>query len=208
MNTNAIGKRFLEQVRWNDEPIPVLHPEDAMLRAEELRSEGVQKILLCVDEDSEAIRALSPRFVSDQERHEKCEQIAERIQTLASHFEVWVGLTVEELCPGGLDPSDGIALAQGFEKAGAKAIVASSGTRDFMPLKNRRETQQKNSPDALKAAQWPEPWLSTALWLVGRVQVPVYAQGPVAKPAMSLAFAKAHGLAGVIDSSAICPSSS
>lgn len=166
-----------------------------------------QRVVLCVDEDSQAIKALSPRFADEASRKNAAQVIASAIRVLSVGHECLVALTIEELCPGGLDASDGIELAQLFVDAGAAAIIASGGTLDFPALKIRRPTQLKPERQTTREV-WPETWLSSALWLVGRVRVPVYAQGIVSDLAHTLPAASRLGLAGVIDVSVKHPSSS
>ncbi len=140
---------------------------------------------LSVDEDGPLAKLASPRT-------SPLPDIQSRIAALLQHFEAGLGvaLTVEELCPGGLDPTDGILIAQAFEKAGAQFIIASGGTADFPVLKNRRSTKtQKNSNHA---------WLASACWLIGRVKIPVFAQGTFEESADIIHQAKVCGLSGLV----------
>ena len=117
--------------------------------------------------------------------------IEARIEALLRYFKNGgIALTVEELCPGGLDPTDGILIAQAFEKAGAQFIIASGGTADFPALKNRRLTKtQKDSNHA---------WLSSACWLIGRVNIPILAQGHFEDSEEIRHRAKVCGLSGLV----------
>lgn len=140
---------------------------------------------LSVDEDGPLAKLASPRTST-------LPNIEARIEALLKNFkpELGVALTVEELCPGGLDPTDGILIAQAFEQAGAKFIIASGGTADFPALKNRRSTQmQKDSNYA---------WLSSACWLVGKVNIPVFAQGSFENTEEIKHRAKVCGLSGLV----------
>ena len=121
-------------------------------------------LFLSVDEDGPLAKLASPRT-------SKLPDLDSRIIALLKEFEPGQGvaLTVEELCPGGLDPTDGILIAQAFEKAGAAFIIASGGTADFPALKVRKSTKTQKEPN--------HAWLSSACWLIGRVSIPVYAQG-------------------------------
>jgi hypothetical protein len=142
---------------------------------------------LSVDEDGELAKIASPRTSPYPD-------FQSRVDALLVHLKPGQGvaLTVEELCPGGLDPTDGIAIAQAFEKAGAKFIIASGGTKDFPALKYRRTTQTS------KAENYP--WLASAHWLIGRVNIPVYAAGPFELPAPEelIQEAKTCGFAGLV----------
>ncbi|MES2504646.1 MAG: hypothetical protein V4534_07200 [Myxococcota bacterium] len=121
---------------------------------------------LSIDEDGPLAKMASPR-TSD------LPDVDSRIEALLEAWEPGrtrgIALTVEELCPGGLDPTDGILIAQAFEKAGAAFIIVSAGTADFPVLKYRRSTQTQKQPN--------HAWLASACWLVGKVSIPVYAQG-------------------------------
>lgn len=162
----------------------------------QLFDQGFSKIALSVDEDSAAIKSLSPRFSDEDSRKRAQEQIGNAFRNCAALGPTLVALTVEELCPGGLDPTDGIALAHHFVACGASGIIASGGTQDFLPLKMRRPTSLK---EGTKAEHWPETWLSSALWLVGKVDMPIYAQGHVTHREETLAFATSAGLSGIIN---------
>lgn len=139
---------------------------------------------LSVDEDSALAKLASPRTSS-------LPNIESRIQALLEKFEGGgLALTVEELCPGGLDATDGILIAQAFEKASATFIIASGGTADFPALKYRRSTQTlKDSNHA---------WLSSACWLINRVNIPVLAQGYFQDTPELRNQAKACGLSGLV----------
>lgn len=127
------------------------------------RTQFPEKFLV-LDEDGPLARLLSPRT-------SELPTVEARIAAALKEFKTGMGiaLTVEELCPGGLDPADGILIAQAFEQAGARFVIASGGTADFPVLKFRRETHIQKSGTY--------PWLASACWLIGRVQIPVYAQG-------------------------------
>jgi hypothetical protein len=140
---------------------------------------------LSVDEDGPLAKLASPRT-------SPLPDIGARIAALLEKFTPGQGLalTVEELCPGGLDPTDGILMAQAFEKAGAKFIIASGGTADFPALKNRRSTKtQKDSNHA---------WLASACWLIGKVKIPVLAQGYFEMSEDLVYQAKVCGLSGLV----------
>lgn len=118
---------------------------------------------LSIDEDGPLAKLASPRTST-------LPNLQSRIETLLTHFHhPGIALTIEELCPGGLDASDGILIAQAFERAGAQFIIASGGTQDFPALKYRRSTR------VLKENN--HAWMSSAAWLLGRVKIPVIAQG-------------------------------
>lgn len=147
--------------------------------------ENFPKPFLPVDEDGILAKLASPRTSN-------LPDLETRITALLEYFKPGQGvaLTVEELCPGGLDPTDGILIAQAFEKAGAQFIIASGGTADFPVLKYRRDTQIQKTPN--------HAWLSSACWLMGRVKIPVFAQGYFEESEELLHQAKACGLSGLV----------
>ncbi len=146
------------------------------------------KPFLAIDEDNTLIRLASPRTSS-------LPNLKSRIRTLIKHLKPGSGvaLTIEELCPGGLDLTDGLLIAKAFEKSGAKFIIISSGTIDFPSLKNRKMTK-------LSIKKMNYIWLASACFLVGRIFIPIYAQGNFDLPIKRslLRRAKACGLSGLI----------
>ncbi|MBH1988595.1 MAG: hypothetical protein I8H75_03845 [Myxococcaceae bacterium] len=140
-----------------------------------------------LDEGGELAQIFSPRTSCFQ-------TLDERLHFAMRSFKMGMGiaLCVEELCPGGLDPTDGIRIAQAFERAGARFVIASGGTSDFLALKDRRMTRIQKDPN--------HAWLASACWLIGRVAVPVYAQGYFdEEPDPSLMDqAKVSGLSGLV----------
>jgi hypothetical protein len=101
-------------------------------------------------------------------------------------------LVVEDLCPRGLDATDGIAIARAFVGQGARRIYAAAGTDALPPLRRRvKGTHESDPRHAARAA------LASAAWLVGRVDAEVVAVVPRGAPDL-LADAVALGLAGVV----------
>lgn len=75
-------------------------------------------------------------------------------------------LTVEDLAPGGLDATAGLAFARrAIAVAGATRVFAGGGTAAFDPLWSRRKGQSLDRSGL---------GLASAGWLVGRVDVPVH----------------------------------
>lgn len=156
--------------------------------ATHLRRHGADALVLSMDDDGLLATTLSPRTHPSRtpaERLSLVMQVLSSVQRTGVHLAV--ALTVEELCPHGLDPTDGIAIAQALDAQGVEAIVASGGTRSFAPL-HRREA----------ATIVDDPCLATAAWLVGRTRVPVWAQGPAPEPLRAHRQAQSSGMAGIV----------
>lgn len=103
-----------------------------------------------------------------------------------------VALTVDELCPNGIDATDGIAIARALVAQGAKRIYAGGGTDALAPLKWRvKGTYDRPLHHAANAA------LASVLWLVGRVDAEVIAVVPIDAPGL-YEKARAFGLHGVV----------
>lgn len=149
---------------------------------------------LCVDNDGPLQQMMSSRTnpgVSFDERLDSLEQIFK--EELSRTPNLGVALVVEELCPGGLDATDGIAIAKRMEQAGAAFIIASGGTKDFPALKWRRETRLRYD-----AGYVSESWMASPLWLMGQVKIPVFAQGPFKDWEQARVLAKQLGFRGLI----------
>ncbi|MBI1949069.1 MAG: hypothetical protein HYS27_25500 [Deltaproteobacteria bacterium] len=141
--------------------------------------------VLAVDDDGLLQAALSPRTGGADDR-------ARLARLLAVHRAcgpVDVALCVEELCPGGLDATDGIEAARALAAQGAGTIYASGGTRAFGPLFHRTKGGSEGDP-ALA--------LASAAWLVGRVSARVVAVVWRGEPGALLPPARALGLGGVV----------
>jgi len=148
-------------------------------------------LVLRADDDGPLQQMMSPR-TNPMLLEQRIEMIMDELQ-----IGIGVALTVEELCPGGMDATDGIAFAKAFEEAGASFLIASGGTNDFPALKHRRRTQIKDErPDVLLES--PEPWLASAAWLVPHVKIPVFAQGEPDNLDNALRLAEQLGLKGIV----------
>lgn len=151
-------------------------------------------VMLGLDNDSLLHQALSPRNAQALVE-ERVENIQEFMALLKEYGGAWgAALTVEELCPGGTDASDGIFIAQHLEQSGAQIIIASAGTKDFPALKWRRKPKIKNDANRFSS---PESWLASAAWLVGKVQVPVLADGVPDDLDTALKYAEQLGIYGL-----------
>ncbi len=168
--------------------------------AEAAQKAGYQIAVLSADEDGLLHQLLSPRFHQNLSFQSRLEIMLRLIQAIQKWIpRVGVALTVEELCPGGLDATDGIEIALAMEAAGVAFILANAGTRDFPALKNRRPTKLKNEEANLPDNQ--EVNLASSLWLVGRVTIPVFAQSDRVFVDDIAGIAKECGLAGIVSMS-------
>jgi hypothetical protein len=100
-------------------------------------------------------------------------------------------VVIEDLAPGGLDATAGVALARALATAaGSTTLLATGGTAHLAPLHQR--TKGTATDDV-------GHFLASAAWCVGRVPWPVVAVGAsTASDATLVARARRFGLAGVV----------
>lgn len=169
-------------------------------------------VILAIDDDHFLQQMASPRFV-DEERREKdsrarIAQVTQwyrvvldgyhRIQTEKQQKKtaIPVAVCIEELCPGGYDPTDGVVLTQSVcqvakEMCGQEMpyLLATGGSFALPALRIRNKGVFVDDDD------W---WQASAAWLLGRVAVPVLACGPSVHPQVSQERAVAIGLSGMV----------
>ncbi len=158
---------------------------DAFLHAAAVVRAAGRTIALGVDDDGLLQGAWSPRTggAPDGNRLER---------VLAVHRAIGPSdalLCVEELCPGGVDATDGIEAARALVAQGATTIYASAGTRAFAPLLTRVKGDTVGDPALV---------LASAAWLVGRVAARVVAVVPRGDRTELLPRARALGLDDVL----------
>lgn len=150
---------------------------------------------LGVDDDGLLQAALSPGAASALR---DSDDDARRARVLAVHraasrgagAAVDVVLVVEELCPRGLDPTDGIAAARALVAQGARRIYASAGTEALPALKHREKGHTSSGAlVALWSAAWLPPRLGPDVEVVAVLPAP--AGG-------ALELAARQGLAGIV----------
>jgi hypothetical protein len=150
--------------------------------ARRVRAAG-HAVVVAVDGDGLLHAALSP--LQSPSRPERV------LEVLAACAPCTPLLTIEDLAPGGLDASAGVAFAvAAIEAAKAPMLIATGGTAWLLPLLERRKGR---SVDQTGLA------LASAGWCVGRVAVPVV--GVVRDDVdvdVALAAARRLGLAGVV----------
>ena len=158
---------------------------DAYAQAAAVVRAAGRALALGVDDDGLLQSALSPRTGGAT--------AADRLgRVLAIHRAVGpidAALCVEELCPGGLDATDGIEVARALVAQGARTIYASAGSRAFPPLLTREKGESVGDP-ALA--------LPSAAWLVGRVAARVVAVVPRGNRTELLPRARSLGLDDVL----------
>jgi hypothetical protein len=191
---------------WGKDPVPNFSWSEKQFQqivsvyekyAKAAKETNYGTVVLGADEDGLLHRLLSPRFyqqLSSASRLEIVVGLFKAIQKWIPH--VGVALVIEELCPGGLDATDGIEIALALQKAGASFILANAGTHDFPALKNRKPTKIKNEENNLPVNQ--EVNLASSLWLVGRISIPIFAQSDRVFVDDIIVIAKKCGLAGIV----------
>lgn len=175
--------------------------EQHIKSAEKLADMGFDHLAIALDNDGIWQKWLSPRFTSAD--------FESRIKPLCSLFlniskiipNLSVFLTIEELAPGGMDATDGIKIAQTLEEHGLKNIIVSSGTKDFMPLYDRRITHKKISMSDNFYSN--EPALASALWVLEHTSLNVFCAAFFDNKEKALAIAQKLGLSGLIEKAPI-----
>lgn len=170
--------------------------KEHLAAAIKLKKRGFNRLVIGADEDGAWQKILSPRF--------NAAKIEERMVDLLASFqllsavidEVWVLLNVEELSPGGMDATDGVLIAQALESLGLKNIIASSGSKDFPPLYDRRCTEKKS--DQQQDFRSHEPDLAASCWLLQHTGLKVWALAQVDDEDHALFLARSIGLSGLI----------
>lgn len=156
---------------------------------------GAKHFALATHGDGWWQKFLSPRFNSCS-INERIKPLIDLYQQLkAIDHNVKVFLTVEELAPGGLDATDGVAIAKALYDAGLREIIATCGSKDFPALFFRRATLKKTSEHNFYSN---EPTLASALWLTRETKLKVYCAGFFEDEARAEELATSLGIAGII----------
>lgn len=165
--------------------------------AQALVNQGITSIVLAIDNDGFFHQAISPRH-STRSVLERAQPLFDLYDAITAVIpDIKVLLNVEDLSAGGLDAYDGILIAQAFEQRGLKEIIACSGSREFMPLFNRRQTRKKN--DQAEDFYSAEPQLAAGLWLKEHTKLKVQVIASFSDREMATSLAKELGFSGVID---------
>lgn len=128
----------------------------------QLYDRGFTYIVLAADEDGFIHQSLSPRYSAQDLFRRMSFLVNLYVKLRAINKNIMVLLPIEDLAPGGLDPSDGLAITNNLYDLGLREIITTSGTRQFMPLYKRQITKEKiGSPHYL----CHEPYLASSLWL-------------------------------------------
>ncbi|MFZ9889186.1 MAG: hypothetical protein ACO3JL_16960, partial [Myxococcota bacterium] len=150
---------------------------------------GCHHVLVDAADDGLLAATLSPLGNPGASLDARSMHLARVVEGIASTgMAVGVVLTVEELAPSGLSPAEGITIGQRAVTHGASFLVVRAGTAR-LAARWSRETRMGED----------ETWMASALWLRGRVGVPVWAAGPIGDLAVARSIAGDAGLAGVID---------
>lgn len=189
-----LGPEAIVNVRWGRAPVALNDSGWASVTAQyvhaatHLQKLGAHTQILSLDDDGLLASTISPRTHPSRLLAEKIAIVLDLVRAVKkTGVTLAVALTLEELCPHGLDATDGIRVALALESAGIEALFISGGTRTLEHLRRR---------DA--ATILDDPFLSTAAWLVGRTSLPIWAQGPAPDPMRAFSRAKEAGLAGIV----------
>ena len=157
-----------------------------------LVAQGFKHVILGADADGLLASAMQRQSPRAQELQERVLSLFHVVKGVVP--DVGVALCVEDCAPGGNDATDGTHWAKTFEKAGASYLIASGGSWAFPPLKERKVTQAKGEvPVAHNQA-----WMASPAWLLGQVEIPVYACGPAQEVAPAQKAATEAGFAGLV----------
>ncbi len=163
-------------------------------------SGGISRMTIAADNDGALHKLISLRNTQDiMTRAAPLFDLYEAIARSVPQLDVI--LTVEDLSPGGIDATDGVAMARELAHRGLKAIIATAGSRDFPPLFDRRATQKK--PAQHDEFVSGEPALASALWLVEHTSLDVYGYAFLDDRENAINLARDLGLKGVIEKARI-----
>jgi 2,4-dienoyl-CoA reductase-like NADH-dependent reductase (Old Yellow Enzyme family) len=161
-----------------------------------LKKAGYSRCVIGADNDGYLQKLLSPRFKT-QDIHERMTALVAIYQEVSKVItDTWVALTIEELAPGGFDATDGISVAQKLENLGLKNLIISSGTRDFLPLYERRFTKKKRPEHEDFDSR--EPALSSSLWVLEHTNLAIWVLAFFQDYARAHELAKKIGVSGII----------
>lgn len=165
--------------------------------AKALKNAGFNRLVLAADDDGFWIRLCS--FKNNcLAIEERCHGLLQCFSALKNEIdELLVQLCVEELSPGGMDATDGIFIAQQLEQLGLKKIIATSGSKDFLPLYLRRPPHQKASQKENFSSHEPE--MAAALWLIQATTLEVFSLAKISDWTMAKKLALNLGLSGIIN---------
>jgi len=165
------------EIKKNEKMLQIIYENDYQTDMnatfKKLRDMGISRVGIASSHDSIFQKFLSPRYDS-RGLHTRMAPLLETVKAAKNYFEdVFVSLCVEELAPNGFDATEGIAVAKELVKCDVRDIIASSGTRDFFPLYERRRTQKKFEEDGEFFSNLP--YLSSSLWLIQNIEARIWA---------------------------------
>lgn len=157
-NQNSVDNFMKHNLSKDKLPI-LFYPNDADIETVISAHEQALKkltdypITIALDDNSAILEYLS--FRTNLSFEKKCLHI----KKLFSH-NISVILTVEELMPKGIDPYEGVMIAKFLASCGVKKNIASSGSKKFLLLYDRKKTTPKN-----QELEICEPKIACGLWL-------------------------------------------
>jgi hypothetical protein len=152
-----------------------------------LVARGATAVVLSIDSCGLLASALSPRTNPLSREAERIDRVSSFAHALADGpVPLGIALTVEERMPGGIDARLGIDTARACVAAGATFIIAGIATGSI----------DREAPVLVDTG---DPVNASAAWLVGRVDVPVFASGTTTDVARAAHRARAFGLVGFVD---------
>lgn len=116
--------------------------------------------------------------------------ISIRIYHLLSYFKrnhCGIFLTINDLCPDGLDLTDAILIIKSFEIAGVKFIIINIGINNFLIPKRKQDSNNA--------------WLSSIAYLIENTSTPIYASGNFELTPQLIITAKRCGVYGLVHTS-------
>lgn len=150
----------------------------------QLAARGARSFCLSIDDGGLLAAALSPRTNPLADGETRIGRIVDVARALVELGPVAVALTVEERAPQGIDATLGIATARALAAVGVRHIVASRDAAGIV-----------DEPVDLDTG---DPAIASAAWLVGRVDVPVFAQLQTNDPGRAARRAAAAGASGLV----------
>lgn len=159
-NENCSPEKYLAQVKAD---------------ADTLGKFGAKTVVIAADRDSLLMQYLSPR--SSSSSLEWFEALQSALTALKeANFFVGCAICIDELCPGGIDLTEGLNWAHSLEEQCVDFLVLSCGTKDFPALFDRRRTYTKEKKLNLEG-YISEPWLASAIEISKSLSVPCFAFG-------------------------------
>lgn len=101
-----------------------------------------------------------------------------------------ISLAIEELCPNGLDLTDGILIVKSFEMVGVKFIIINIEINNFLASKKKQNLNLINISNYA--------WLSGIACLIENTKTPIYVSGDFKLTPQLIISAKRCGISGLL----------